>query len=64
MMCYRDMTFCDGADRRCANFDKCDRALTFEVAREASIRGLLVSRFEEPEKLDCFVPTTPFEEAH
>jgi hypothetical protein len=54
MMCYKDMTFCDGNNRKCASFDSCHRALTEAVRDGAEKAQLLIARFGDPTKLDCY----------
>lgn len=55
-MCYRDMTFCDGANRTCAHFGTCNRALTDHVVLDASRQMASISQFTEPKKLECYEP--------
>lgn len=52
MICYRDMTFCEGDG--CTKFDSCPRALTEEVWMKAANAELQVSRFANPRSLQCW----------
>lgn len=60
MMCYRDMTFCDGANRTCAHFGTCNRALTESVKESArkwwGAENAPIAQFTEPQKLQCYEP--------
>ena len=44
MLCYKDRTFCDFYED-CKNEPRCDSQLTDKIKKEASERGLPVSRF-------------------
>ena len=52
MLCYRDMTFCDSRD--CADWDRCPRAYTEKVKRDAEawMKDPPVCFFAE--KPECF----------
>jgi len=56
MICYRDMTFCEG--NGCANFYKCPRALTKKVRLNAQSwwgrSNAPIAKYETPEKLKCY----------
>lgn len=52
MLCYRDMTFCEGDG--CAKFQACHRAFTETHRANAKENGLPVSKFENPRELDCW----------
>lgn len=53
MLCYRDMTFCDGDG--CAKFGKgCSRSLTSAVKEHAQLVGLPIARFANPKAQKCY----------
>ena len=60
MICFRDMTFCEGGNPLCAKFKNCPRALDYHVKESArrwwqGEKGEApIARFEEPEKLNCY----------
>ena len=60
MMCYRDMTFCDGASRSCAKFSICQRALTDAVRESASkwwgSDNAPIARYADAKELKCYEP--------
>lgn len=56
MRCYRDTTFCDGANRTCQNFGQCFRALTDEVRERAEKVKLPIMSFRSAHLLDCYEP--------
>lgn len=58
MMCYRDMTFCDGNDGKCLAFSTCPRALTEEVWAKAEKSEMLIAQFMTPETMECYKPPT------
>jgi len=55
MMCYRDKTWCPFSE--CNKFNKCDRALTEEVLKDAKTwwgsDGVPICQYVD--KPDCFV---------
>lgn len=57
MICYRDMTFCEGAG--CQAFKDCPRALTDEVRHAAQAANMPTARFMDPTALPCYVPPEP-----
>lgn len=60
MMCYRDMTFCNGANGTCKHFGICERALTQGVKDAArkwwGADSAPIAQFSEPHKLECYEP--------
>jgi hypothetical protein len=53
MICYRDMTFCEGDG--CAKFGKdCTRSLTLTVQEHAQHVGLPIARFANPKAQKCY----------
>ena len=53
MMCYRDMTFCEG--NGCLRALTCHRYLSDDIWAQAQASNMPVARFEEPEKLECYL---------
>ncbi len=54
MICYRDMTFCDGNKGQCLAFNDCPRKLTEKIKQDAEKAGLYICKYMCPAELGCY----------